>query len=184
MVASLQRAMPLLRMANTCGRFILFVSSYVPLWVIFALVNWRARPSFAVVFVVVAVVSLAGAATYLHLAKTLAGIDMPVGMIRRKDADTASYIASYIVPFASAPLDKPEQIAAFAVFMIVLCVIYVNSAMIQVNPLLTFIGYKLYEIGDANGDSYFLISKRRNLRRGDTVQVIDLANNIFLEKRS
>ena len=43
-------------------------------------------------------------------------------------------------------------------------------------------GYNLYEIEDAEGNPYFLISKR-NLRRGDAVRAIDLADNIFLEKR-
>jgi hypothetical protein len=117
------------------------------------------------------------------LAQRFAGIDMAVGVIRRKDSDTMSYIASYIIPFAATPFDKIDQTIALGIFLAVLCAVYINSSMIHINPLLALMGYNLYEIEDTDGNPYFLISKR-SLRRGETVRGIDLANNIFLEKRA
>jgi hypothetical protein len=107
-------------MANTFARFILFLSSYIPLWVIFALVTLHDRRSLAIAFTVIAALSLVGTVIFLRVAQGLAGIDMAVGVIRRKDSETMSYIASYIIPFAATPFDKSEQIVALAVFLVVL----------------------------------------------------------------
>lgn len=170
-------------MANAFTRLVLFLSSYIPLWVIFAVVTWQEKRTLALSFGAVAVLSFIGAVLYLRLVQHLAGIDMSVGIIRRKDSDTMSYIASYIIPFAATPFDKIDQIIALAIFLVVLCAVYINSSMIHVNPLLSLMGYNLYEIEDAEGNLYFLMSKR-NLRRGEVVRGIDLANNIFLEKRT
>ncbi len=94
-----------------------------------------------------------------------------------------SYIASYVVPFAATALDSFEQVIALAIFLIVLCIVYVNTSMIHINPLLSVLGYNLFEIEDSDGNAQFLISKRR-VRRGETVNVIDIADGIFMEKRS
>ena len=175
--------MPFCVMANAFTRFVLFLSSYIPLWVIFAVVTWQDRREFAFGFLAVAALSFVGTVIYLRLVQGFAGIDMAVGVIRRKDSDTMSYIASYIIPFAATPFDKTEQTVALGIFLAVLCVVYINSSMIHINPLLSLMGYNLYEIEDADGNPYFLMSKR-SLRRGETVRGIDLANNIFLEKRA
>jgi len=170
-------------MANTFARLILFLSSYIPLWVIFAIITLRTMRVVSIIFMVLAVLSLAGTLIFLRLAQRFEGIQMAAGVIRRKDSDTMSYIASYIIPFAATAFDKTEQVIALGVFLVVLCAVYINSGMIHINPLLSLMGYNLYEIEDADGNPYFLVSKR-NLRRGDTVRAIDLANNIFLEKRA
>ena len=170
-------------MANAFARFILFLSSYIPLWVIFAIITLRTMRGVSIGFVVLSVVRLAGTVIFRRLVQGFEGIEMPVGVIRRKDSDTMSYIASYIIPFAATAFDKTEQVVALAVFLVVLCAVYINSSMIHINPILSLMGYNLYEIEDTDGNPYFLISKR-NLRRGDTVKAIDLANNIFLEKRA
>jgi hypothetical protein len=170
-------------MANAFARFILFLSSYIPLWAIFAIITLRTMPKVSIGFGVLAVLSLAGTVIFLRIVQRFEGIEMPVGVIRRKDSDTMSYIASYIIPFAATAFDKVEQVVALGIFLVVLCAVYINSSMIHINPLLSLMGYNLYEIEDADGNPYFLTSKR-NLRRGDTVKAIDLANNIFLEKRA
>jgi hypothetical protein len=88
-------------MANAFTRFVLFLSSYIPLWVIFAVVTWQDKRRWSLSFI--------GTVLYIHLAQRFAGIDMTVGVIRRKDSDTMSYIASYIIPFAATPFDKIDQ---------------------------------------------------------------------------
>ena len=169
-------------MANAFARFILFLSSYIPLWAIFAIITLRTMWVVATIFMVLAVLSLVGTLVFLHLVQRFEGIEMAVNVIRRKDSDTMSYIASYIIPFAATSFDKAEQVVALGVFLVVLCAVYINSSMIHINPLLSMLRYNLYEIEDVSGNPYFLISKRP-LRRGDTVRAIDLADNIFLEKR-
>lgn len=170
-------------MANAFARFILFLSSYIPLWVIFAIITMRTMWWVAIAFAVLAALSFFGTVIFLCVAQRFEGIEMAVGVIRRKDSDTMSYIASYIIPFAATSFNKMEQVAALGVFLVVLCAVYISSNMIHINPLLSLMGYNLYEIEDPDGNPYSLVS-RRNLRRNDTVKAIDLATDIFLEKRS
>ncbi|MFC4172477.1 hypothetical protein ACFOYU_10435 [Microvirga sp. GCM10011540] len=170
-------------MANALTRIILFLSSYIPLWVIFAIMTLRERPYLGAFFIVLAVASLLGTLLYMRLVQQLQGIGMQIGIIRRKDSDTMSYIASYVIPFAATAFSDVEQVASLAIFLGVLCVVYVNTGMIHINPVLSILGYNLYEIEDQNGNSYFLMSKRR-LRRGDDVTAIDVAESIFVEKKS
>jgi len=170
-------------MANKFARFILFLSSYIPLWVIFSIITMRTLPYVAWTFVGLTVVSLIGTLVFMRAVQRFSGVELAVGVIHRKDGETMSYIASYIIPFAATAFDRTEQIVALAVFLIVLCIVYINSSMIHINPLLSMMGFRLYEIEDAQGNPYFLISKR-NLRRGDSVRAIDLANGIFVEKRA
>lgn len=170
-------------MANVFARFILFLSSYIPLWVIFAIITLQTLRDVSLGFMALTVLSLIGTTAFFRSVQRFEGIEMPVGVIRRKDSDTMSYIASYIIPFAATAFDNITQVVALGVFLFVLCVVYVNSSMIHINPLLSLMGYNLYEIEDEDGNPYFLVSKR-NLRRGDTVKAIDLADNIFLEKRT
>lgn len=170
-------------MANALARIILFLSSYIPLWVIFAIMTLRERPYLGAFFIVLAVASFLGTLLYMRLVQQLQGVGMQIGIIRRKDSDTMSYIASYVIPFAATAFSNFEQVISLAIFLGVLCVVYVNTGMIHINPVLSILGYNLYEIEDQNGNSYFLMSKRR-LRRGDDVTAIDVAESIFVEKKS
>ncbi|CAO3441953.1 hypothetical protein [Azospirillum argentinense] len=170
-------------MANVFARTILFLSSYIPLWVIFAIMTMHEQPYVGGFFVGIAVLSLIATLVYMRIVQNFQGIDLPIGIIRRKDSDTMSYIASYVVPFAATTFDKAEQVASLCIFLGVLWAVYVNTGMIHINPMLSLIGYNLYEVEDSEGNTYFLMSKN-NLRRGARIRAIDLANGIFVEKRS
>jgi hypothetical protein len=168
-------------MANVLTRFLLFLSSYIPLWVIFAVITARDHIYVACGFGTLALFSFFGTLYYLRRVQTFSGVNIAIGIIRRQDSETMSYIASYVVPFAATSLDSFEQVVALAIFLAVLCVVYINTSMIHINPLLSILGYNLYEVEDSEGDTKFLISRRR-IRRGDMVVAIDIADGIFMEK--
>jgi hypothetical protein len=138
-------------------------------------------PVAAFAFLILATLSFFGTIIFLRIAQKMTGIYLKIGVIRRKDADTMSYIASYIVPFAATSFDKAEQVIALSIFLLVLCAVYVNSAMIHINPVLSMMQYNLYEFEDDDGNSAFLLSKQK-IRRGSAVKAINLADGIFLEK--
>lgn len=168
-------------MANVGARFLLFLSSYIPLWVIFAVIAAREHIFVAYGFGTLALISFFGTLLYLRRVQTFSGINISIGIIRRQDSETMSYIASYVVPFAATSLDSFEQVVALGIFLAVLCIVYINTSMIHINPMLSILGYNLFEIEDSEGDTKFLVSRRR-LRRGNTVVAIDIADGIFMEK--
>lgn len=169
-------------MANVFARFLLFLSSYIPLWVIFAVITVKEHAYVASGFACLAVLSFLGMIFFLRQVQSLSGVKISIGTVRRQDSETMSYIASYVVPFAATSLDQFEQVVSLGIFLFVLCIIYVNTSMIHINPILSALGYRLFEIEEASGGAQFLISRRR-IGRGETIDAISIAEGIVMEKR-
>ncbi len=92
------------------------------------------------------------------------------------------YVASYVVPFVTLPLNGWQQISTLLIFISVLGVIYVKSSMIRINPMLSLVGYSLYDITFENDPDSYSLFTRRPIKRGDTVRIVDVGRGIFLEK--
>lgn len=93
------------------------------------------------------------------------------------------YYSSYIIPFITLSLDGWAQIASIIVSILVLAVLYISSNMIYINPVLSFVGYHLYEVSLENSDTtYYLITKGKVIR-GKTIRVVRIGEDAFLEKR-
>lgn len=164
-------------------RCMLFVSSYFPLTLIFWILFVMQQPVLAWITLGIGSVGLLGMFVYFfRIAPRLSPIQEKIAERQIRDSDVMGYIASYVVPFATFPLSGWQQIAAILVFVLVLGIVYVNSDMIRVNPMLNLMGYHLYEITVENGtESYSLITRRR-IKRGDMVRIVDVGRGIFLEK--
>jgi hypothetical protein len=165
-------------------RCMLFICSYFPLTVIFGILYWSQQPLLSIVVVILGLLGLIVTLVYVFgLSRKMEPTQGKVVERQEKGSDVMGYIAGYIVPFATFPLGGWQQIASFLMFMFVLGVIYVNSEMIRVNPVLNIIGYRLYEVTVENGeDSVSLITRRRRVRRGDVIRFVDVGPGIFLEK--
>jgi hypothetical protein len=99
-----------------------------------------------------------------------------------KEGDVMGYVASYLVPFVTLPLNGWQQIFTLSIFILVLGIIYVKSSMIRINPMLSILGFSLYDVTFENdSDSYSLFARRR-IKRGETVRIVDVGRGIFLEK--
>ncbi len=164
-------------------RCMLFISSYFPLALIMWILFLTQQPVLAWSALVIGVVGLIF--TYVYFFKIAPGMAAIQGKItgrQIRDGDVMGYIASYIIPFVAFPLNGWQQIAVLLIFMIVLGIVYINSEMISINPMFSILGYHLYEITiDNEAESYSLITRRR-IKRGETVRIVDMGRNVFLEK--
>jgi hypothetical protein len=163
-------------------RFLLFLSSYFPLALIFFLLFVSARPWLGATILSVGTIGLIGMAIFLRYAQRIAAFKVNVTGIQRRDGDAMSYIVSYVIPFLSLPFSGWEQGIALSIFFVVLSILYVNSNMIHINPMLNLAGYHLYEVTLEDGGIHSLISKRR-VARGQPLSVIKIGEDILLEKR-
>jgi hypothetical protein len=59
--------------------------------------------------------------------------------------------------------------------------LYINSNMIHINPMLNLFGYHLYEVTLEDGDVHSLVTRRR-VRYKETLTVIRLGDEILFEK--
>lgn len=165
-------------------RCMLFVSSYFPLTLIFCFFLFEKQRLWAISVFFVGLLGLITMLLYfLLIAPKKVAFHEKVTGLQRRDGEIMSYIASYLIPFVTFPLDGWAQIGSLLVFIFVLSVIYVTSNMIYINPMLNLIGYHLYEVTFENSElSHYLIT-RQEVILGKTVQVAKIGNGAFLETR-
>jgi hypothetical protein len=173
-------------MPNLRMRILLFLSSYFPLFVIVSIILYFDKENLwaALLCLTIGLLCLLGALSYLswcrrHLQRSFA----KVKDYQRRDGEALSYVATYIVPFATFNLDVVPQILALSVFIAMMLILYVNSNLIYVNPMLNLFRYHLYEVNLENsGDhSHYYIARKR-LRRGDTIHYVTISDEVILSE--
>lgn len=168
-------------MGSIIARLLLFLSSYFPLALIFFLILIENERWIAVGILTIGVIGLIGMSVYLKMAYSLGPMQIKVATIQRRDGEAMSYIVTYVIPFLSIPFGGWKQGVALSIFFIVLGILYVNSNMIHINPMLNLAGFHIYEIVLDDGSIHSLLTKRR-IVRGEELRVIKIGEDIFLEK--
>jgi hypothetical protein len=163
-------------------RITLFLSSYVPL---FGVLAWTNRRDCTTLLVLsgVAALSVLGLVIVLFVKRSDTGPRLEAAHVKPKDGDVLAYMATYLVPFLGVDLATVDGVVVFGVFMGVLGLVYVNSDMLFVNPLLVAIGYHTYEITDPDGHSYSLITRRRDIGPGTVIRPASAGRYIRIEVR-
>mgnify|MGYP001001297829 CR=1 FL=1 len=169
-------------MANKFTRFWLFLCSYFPLAaIIFVLFVERYKWP-AVGVLAASTVGTIWMLIFLRAAQKFSPLPVKVESASRRDSEAISYVVTYVVPFLAIPFGGWQQGVALGIFLVVLGVLYTNSDLIHINPMLNLGGYKLYEITSDSGTVSSLITKRR-VKRGETIEVVSIGDAIYLEKR-
>jgi hypothetical protein len=140
--------------------------------------------------IVLLLAGLVGVALFGAIASRRSRQRMTVLNIESRDADLAGYLVGYLFPFVGIAADDWRDVAAFVLFFAFLGIVYVNSRMIYVNPVLALLGYHLYEVkATTNPDhpdpdslsSQFLVSRRMWIRRGDAVTIRRVMADALIE---
>jgi hypothetical protein len=168
-------------MPSLLVRFLLCLSSYFPLTVIFAIqLLSKGEHWGAVLSLVLGFCGLVGIHVYLKFSLRLNPIKITIESVCRKDGEAMSYIVSYLLPFVALPWGDVASCLSMGVFLFVLVILYMNSDMMHINPMLNLMGWHVYEITLSDGEARSLISKRR-ARKGREASVIQMGDDIFLE---
>lgn len=170
-------------MFSKLAKFILFVSSYFPLFVILAVQYWESNLPIALTFLGVGGIGLAGMFACLRMAGRVSPLPIQVTEIKARDEAALSYIVTYIVPFLVQPSDSPHKVAAMAIFFLVVALLYMNVDLVHINPMLSLVGYRLYDVTLLDGSSWALLSRRRIIR-GDRCAVVEVGERIYVERQS
>ncbi len=162
-------------------RCLLFISSYFPLTGIFCILLWEKDWHWALGILLLGIVGLSVMLLYfLRVVPSRTPSNEKIVTLDRHDGDVLSYIASYLVPFVSFDL-KSAQIWAIPVFIAVLLIIYVNSNMIYINPMLNVLGYHLYEITIEKDDTAFYLLTRQRVAEHSPIRVVHIGDTTFVQ---
>lgn len=182
-------------MTGTALRIQLFLISYTPLALIFAI---RAIPSsngeqlrswlVPAGFAVLALLGLALAVGLLRGGDRVSPVDLKVAGIQDEGGQAAGYLATYLFPFVLFDGASWRAWAAYGIYFLVLAPVTMRSNLILVNPTLYLLRRRVVRIdfetkrgvGPADRQSAILIC--RNLPKvGDPVSVVRLADG-YLER--
>lgn len=163
---------------NTTLRFLLFVSSYFPAFLIIAILYRRRHPGVAIAALAIGLAGCAGLAAVLRYLRSLVPKSVQVVRCSRQDAEAMTYVVSYVVPFLFGVLEGPDSAVAFGVFFLVIGILYANSNMIHINPMLNVVGYRIYQV--ETGALPVTLISRYPILPGGRIDAVDAGGEIFL----
>jgi len=130
----------------------------------------------------VALVSPAALWGYVHYwLPRKAQISITAERVTPKDSEAVSYLLFYLFPFLDVSLQSLSESAPIILLLIVMSIIYINSNMMYVNPMLNLFGYHIFEIENEDGKIYGLISRDKYIRPGTSFLVHPSQNYVALK---
>ncbi len=188
-------------MINRVFRYMLFLSSYLPLFIILFLMNINNLVLCLFIWLIMSITLLT---LKLFLEKPLkASPNFPIKlvMINSKGSEALNYIVTYIIPFISFNSNITNSdgdfniptIFAFLVLFLVIGYLYMHNNLYHINPILSL----FYDINIAqceNGENLIVVSEKgkdvplnstiytRNLSPGAVMFVDDSKSRISYKK--
>jgi hypothetical protein len=163
------------------AQFVLFLSSYAPLFGVFALLQtFGSGWTLACVLLAIAGPILLVAVLVVVLVN-VAPQSLGVGTSATRDGDAVAYVATYLVPFAALSVSTLREQLALGFFVVLIALLYVRAGLFYVNPLLAVLGYRLFQVVTPSGATVVLIARRSFLASGRSVQARRLSGYVYWE---
>ncbi len=188
----------------------LFITSYIPLFLIVIAKQLKDGSDYLCwggwnrdalrccathfgISLVLAVVTIFGIGGIIVLLRNLEtnldnGQTVRVTKISNRNSEAVGYIATYIVPFLASDFTSWYECVIFVVVMALIYVIYTNSNMILINPLLS-IWYSLLEmeyktVGDSSGELHdaLVITDNKNFKENVNYQMYPMGFKLYYGK--
>lgn len=158
---------------------LLFLSSYAPL---FGLLAIRFEPPVLwISCVVLAVLGVAALVLLLQLDRRVAAASFRLVEVRDAGAEAAAYLASYLLPFLTVATPTAQDVVAYVGFLLIAASVHVQSSLLQVNPLLYVLGYRVLAVVDAHGLRAYLIT-RASLHRNAIITATRFSDDVLVSR--
>ena len=177
----------------------LFVSSYIPLYIILTIKHWQITiaipetdilliqalsgvsiPILSILWGLLTGISFGMLWLVLSLRRSKGGQDFrDVDSFRSRDELVTTYILVYIFPFVVLDYTVIANWIAFVVFFLVIGIIQVRSSQLYVNPILALLGYRVYEV-ETEDRTVTLVSKGGLEEPVNSVRTVELSNDVHM----
>lgn len=160
---------------------VIFLSSFSPLLIVFALLDSFGRGAATEICVALAIAGPLLLLLAFKIAKRFDGVPLTAASNERRDADVLAYVATYLIPFLAVNAVTLRSRLAVGVFIGLIALFYIRGEMYFLNPLLGVVGYRVFEVKTGDGSAVILITKRRHI--GDQAQLrpVPLSDDIYWE---
>lgn len=167
--------MPLLR-GFVKGVF--FASSFIPLYAIFIILHFESL--LLDTFFLTASILSGGLLYYVFsVVKHIDGQYTEFKEVENINRVNLEYFVVYIIPFLSINLLDLGVAASLLILFGIMCLMYVRSDVIYMNPLFTIAGLNLFKVKDTKGDEFVLISRKR-IDKQKSEEVKELAHGVLV----
>lgn len=170
-------------MINLNFRIILFLLSYLPLFIIFFINSINSLFSFIFLLILVFI----SVSSFLYFKSAIKNSNKEYAIINNfenKNEMMIEYIFLYIIPFMD--IESTNQFISFLVIFFIVGSIYVKSDLIVINPILSLFGYNIYKTKisfkgkSLNNKTCYLITKEIS----EEMKVGKLSNSIYIGIKS
>lgn len=167
-------------MINKFSKFVFFYLAYLPLFIILLVLNIDI--SLTLLYWVIGIVFVCFL-LFIPLMKSIKSIapsKEEVEIVTNNNAEVLGFIFTYIFPFLIT-FTSLNSIIAFAILIVMVFVIYIDTSLFSVNPLLKVIfGYNIYEVS-FKSRKFFLLSKNKYFNDKVTLKIKQLDSEVLIE---
>lgn len=178
-------------MLTKFASWVLYISSYIPLFFILLINNLIAIYEnninnksykinlYIVLGMILVIITGLAVLKFVLKASSTSNENITINNISKSNDSILGYLFSYLVPFMLINTSDIREVITFTLVFIVMGIICVENELIYINPTLYLLGYNMYLL-DQN---VILISKkdRSNLIRKINVDCAQLSNKVYLD---
>lgn len=158
-------------------KFLLFLSSYIPLFLVLAILHSGSH-IFVIAMAAIIVFTLLFLWLIFKLSERIGSYHGRITNFENINDMSLEYIITYIFPLLFLNYSSISVLLALGVIFLTIGYIYIRSDLIYMNPILNLFGYNIYK-GQTEGGTIIIISKRQatEINRNKLVQ---LASKVYL----
>lgn len=165
-------------MRGVLTRVRLFACSYAPLFLILA-IRFDNPWLSAACYLLTAISTILGVSVIGAIKRKTPG-DYLITKTDDRGPEVSGYLATYLLPFVTVSQPSVHDLVGYTVFLIVAATVYVRSEMMQINPTLYLLGWKVVAVKTADGLSTYLLTKR-NIGAKSTIRAVRVQNTLLIE---
>lgn len=168
-------------MINKFSKFAFFYLAYLPLIMILLILNMDLSQKLAYLLIGSVILCFLIFLPLFWSIKSLSPSREEIEVVSNNNSEVLGFIFTYIFPFLIT-FTNINSILAFSILIIMVFLIYIETSLFSVNPLLKIVfGYNIYEI--KSGDKrLFLLSKKKYFGGKIKINVKQLDSEVLIEE--
>ncbi len=158
------------------ARSILFLSAYLPAFVLLGVRAAASNGWLAFAFAVLCVLAIVGLAVLYAALRRVKQRHVTVRSAEGRSQEVAEFLFAYVLPFVISDYRDSFTVAALALFFLLLWIVYVRGHLVHLNPVLLALGWAVWYaevVGDQQQEpeQVVLITDVTDLREGASLWI-------------
>lgn len=161
-------------------KFLMFISSYIPLYIIFIIQNYSniALDLFFGVLTIGVIIILG--AMYWQIRSLSKPVLLHIEQLENINKINLEYFVVYIIPFLGIDILNLRTAIALLFLFSIIGFMYVRSDSMFMNPAFTVIGLNIFKLTTKEGDDQILITAHHP-KKQESVSALQLSEGMFID---